>query len=108
MPVESCGTKPFASFMHDEGEPGSFAVEGRAALVSGHYPESGIDLDVLSVGVRAAKHAAAADASLERIGVFASEGARELHAEILAVAAEVGTDNPDGSEGFGLGASVVL
>jgi hypothetical protein len=98
MPVEACGAKPFLS---------SLEAEASASLVHKHDPEVGIDLDVLSVAARVGP-AVGAEAVVERLGVSVADGQIRIVGEFLAVGAELGTRNADGSKGFGIGLGAVL
>jgi hypothetical protein len=90
MPIDACGANPFVSLIHR------------------HDPDAGIDLDVLSASARLGPQGAGAELVVERVGVTAAGGRATIVGEVLAADVELGTRNPDGSRGVGIGAGVVL
>jgi hypothetical protein len=88
MPIDACAANPFVSLVHR------------------HDPDAGIDLDVLSASARLGPQGTGAELVVERVGVTA--GRAQIVGELLAADVELGTRNPDGSRGVGIGAGVVL
>jgi hypothetical protein len=80
-------------------------VETRAALLHGHDPETGLDVEVFSVAARSGPSAHGIEAVVERFGFSSERG--KVSVDLLSAAAEVGTHNADGSKGFNIGASAV-
>jgi hypothetical protein len=109
MPVQACGANPFASSTRGDGaEAPNVLLNAEAAWSRDHDPAAGIDLELLTIGAHAEKCEATFEATFERIGFSDPVGAHEVHVDLLSAAAEIGTNNPDGSAGFGIGASIEL
>ncbi len=126
MPVNACGVTPFASF---EPEPNDYPptppiesapflqldhaatrdaegqLEAHAALLRGHDPATGLDLDVLSFAAEAGPRGVRATAVAERVGLSTADGTQQIHADLLSAGIELATRNPDASEGLALSAS---
>jgi hypothetical protein len=80
-------------------------VYAHAALLSGHDPNTGLDLEVLSVAAQAGPRAASVEGVFERFGFSSADGTKSIHADLLSATAELRTHNSDESNGIGLGAS---
>jgi hypothetical protein len=105
-PVASTATEPFVRLRHElTSRPATAEVQAHAALLSGHDPETGLDLEVLSVAAQGGPGAASIEGIVERFGFSSADAKKEIHADIFSVCAELGTHNADGSDGVSLGAS---
>ena len=98
--------EPFVRLQHElTTKPGTSEAHAHAAVLSGHDPQTGLDLEVLSVAAQGGPGGASLEGMVERYGFSSADATKEIHADIFSVCAEIGRHNADGSDGVGLGAS---
>jgi hypothetical protein len=126
MPINACGVTAFAPF---EPEPNDLPaappiesapfllldhaatrdpdgqLEAHAALLRGHDPPIGLDLEVLSFAAEAGPRGVRASAIAERVGLSTADGAQQIHADLLSAGIELSTRSADASEGLAVSAS---
>src|SRR5438445_13410370 len=78
---------PFVQLDHGlTSDPEMGEVYAHAAVLSGHDPNTGLDLEVLSVAAQGGPRAASIEGVFERFGFSSADGTKSIHAALLSAA----------------------